>query len=179
MAYDTLTFDSCWDDLRSPATGVNLQGSASPPTFDTTECALRFANNADNVVVIIQHTPHGLDKSKTLRPHFHCYARVDPTETQIANWRLEYKVYQFGDVVPESWTTVNVVQTLTPANYNQTLAVSFGEISISHLTSLAGFIKMKISRIVAGQTYNSPIFVDEFDIHAASKREGSLSEWGD
>lgn len=179
MSYDTLTFDSCWDDLRAPATGINLQGSSAPPTFDETECAAKFANNADNVVVIMQHTPHGLDKSKTIRPHLHCYARVDPTVSKIANWRLEYQIYQFGDVVPTSWTTVDVVQTITPENYNKSVVVSFGEISISHLTSLAGFIKMKISRIVAGQTYNSPIFVDEFDVHVASRREGSLSEWGD
>lgn len=179
MAYDSLTFDSCWDDLRSPATGINLQGQSAAPTYDETECAARFSNSADNVVAIVQHTPHGLDKSETIRPHLHCYARVAPAEAQTANWRLEYKVYQFGDVVPANWTTVNVVQTITPDNYNKSSVVSFGEISISHLTSLAGFIKMKISRIVAGQTYNSPIFVDEFDIHVASKREGSLSEWGD
>ena len=177
MSYETAYHESMWDDFRTPATGINLAGSSAPPDFDTTECALSFRDNADNVLVLIMHTPHGLDRTKAIKPHIHCYARVDPVTDKTVNWRLEYKVYQHGWVVPTDWTTVNVVQTLTSADYNESSVVAFGPIDLSGLTSLAGFVKAKISRIVAGQTYTSPVYVDEIDFHMASNIEGSFGEW--
>lgn len=177
MSYETAYHESMWDDIRTPATGINLTGPSAPASMDETECALSFANNADNVVALIIHTPHGLDRSKPIKPHIHCYARVNPVTAKTVNWRLEYKVYQHNQVVPANWTTVNVVQTLTADDYNQSAVVSFGSIDLSGLTSLAGFVKAKISRIVAGQTYTSPVFVDEIDFHYASNIEGSFGEW--
>jgi hypothetical protein len=177
VAYESRQFDDCWDDLRSPATGLNPVGGASAPTFDTTELALSFGNAQDNVLAIINHTPHGLDKSVPVHPHIHVYARVDPVTPKVAKWRLEYKLYERGGVVPSAWTTVNVDQTLTTADYNTSVIVDFGYLDISSIKGLAGFLKFKLSRIVAGQTYNSPIFLDEFDVHAVFDRDGSSSEY--
>lgn len=177
MSYETAYHEPMWDDFRTPATGINLAGSASPPAFNTTECALEFRNNADNVIVLTMHTPHGLDRSKPIKPHLHCYARVDPVTDKTVNWRLDYKVYQHNQVVPTEWTTVDVVQTLTAADYNESSVVPFGPIDLSVLTSLAGFVKAKISRIVAGQTYTESVYVDEIDFHYASNIEGSFGEW--
>jgi hypothetical protein len=176
MSYDSRQHEDCWDDLRSPATGINPPGAASDPTFDITELALSFSNAQDNVLAIVNHTPHGLDKSMPLKPHIHVYARVNPVTPKVVKWRLEYKVYERGKQVPSAWTTVNVDQTITANDYDKSATVEFGTIDISGLAGYAGFIKCKLSRIVSGQTYNSPVFLDEFDHHAVWNSNGSSAE---
>ena len=80
------------------------------------------------------HTPHGLDRTREIKPHLHFYARVDPVTAKTVNWRLEYKVYQHGWVVPTDWTTVNIVQTLTSADYNESSVVAFGPLNTTSRT---------------------------------------------
>lgn len=176
MSYDTRQHHSSWDDILSPATGINPPGAASDPTFNITEVAWEFSASQDNVLAIVQQLPHGIDTSVPLRPHIHVYASVAPGGDQICKWRLEYKVYSRGDVVPSGWTAVNVDQTLTPTNYNTSQTINFGAIDISS-SGLSAVVKVKLSRIVAGDSYNSPVYLDEFDMHAAFNAEGSYTEF--
>lgn len=177
MSYESRQFDDCWDDLRSPATGLNPAGAAAPPTYDETELAASFSGSQVNLSGVIQHTPHGLDKSVPIHPHMHVFARVNPVTPKVAKWRLEYKMYSKDDVVPTAWTTINVDLTLTAENYNTSQIVDFGYIDITSLHGLASFFKFKISRQIAGATYTDPIFVDEFDSHVVFNRSGSAEEF--
>ena len=96
---DAITVTTRWDDLRFPATAVNLDSAATRYSFDTTDIAISFANNArytnEQLNFIIQ-LPHSWQEESAIKPHIHWIQN----QAAVPNWLIEYRVYNNGDLLP-------------------------------------------------------------------------------
>ena len=163
-----------WEDLRAPATGVDVAGPATPATPDSTHPSLIFANAATNTAFIAFQLPHQWIEGSILRPHIH-WAPMS-TNTGDVYWRLEYQFLNTGDVVG-AYTTVNILA--TAGGVDEALQLNnFGDVSTTGVT-ISAMMLCKLSRIGGDgtDTFTSTARLYEFDVHYRSAGLGSIQEY--
>jgi len=181
---DALDVTSRWDDLRFPATGINLDSAATRYSFDTTDLAVSFANNSryttEQLNYIIQ-LPHSWKEESALRPHIHWIQN----QAAVPNWLIEYRVYNNGDLLP-AFGTFGTLQShaFTWSSGSLVQISSFPEISMTGLRASC-FVDVKMWRdttnvsteFVGADPVATSVLLKEFDTHYEIDSFGSALEF--
>jgi len=160
-----------WDDLRFPftqtKTGANLK-----PDFDETNLGLLFPNgDSTEKVFIIAQMAHNWKMGTSIHPHIHWIQ----TESTTPTWKMDYRWYSNGDVVP-SFTTVETSSVEIPYVSGSMLQISsFGTIDSTGITGVSSFFEAKIYRDDTDVT--GDVLGKEFDIHYIVDSLGSVEEY--
>lgn len=172
--------DGKWDDLRSPASGINPTGPAAPPGIDTNDGTLLFDAAGTEVVSVILQMPHSWKQGSDIKPHVHWTKSTSAAGNVY--WRLEYQIASVNGVFPGSWTTLNTTTTSPVASDDNTadrhLISDFGTISMAGYTASC-MLKCRVSRIGGDvlDTYGADAKLLEFDIHYLVDSLGSGGEF--
>jgi len=164
------------EDLRFPATLVRL-GALNKPDFDYTNVGLLFPQNDTSEVIYMngqlphayaQH-PRDMLGGTPIIPHVHFIQ----TSSAVPVFKLAYKWYNNGEVVPANFTTIttNALFAAYPGSGN------FGQIALFPAIDGTGkkassVLHMKVWRednVVAGDA-----LVTEFDIHYLAFSQGTI-----
>jgi len=172
--------DGLWDDLRFPATAVNLPGLGSDPDVDSTYggCYLFDSGSTEYVFFIVQ-LPHAWKIGSVLEPHVHW----EKTSSAAGNvyWRLEYYWHRIGEV-PGSIQTLNATTVVSGTPDDNTdsrhLITAFDPITVAD-AGISDVLTMTLSRIGgdAADTYGADARFLEFDIHIQTDQTGSEKEF--
>lgn len=182
-AYDPtiiLDADGKWDDIRSPATGINPTGPASPPGVDADDGGLLFDAASTEVCSVYVQMPHAWKQGSVIVPHVH-WSKTTSASGNVY-WRLEYKIANVDGTFPGSWTTANVTATSPVISDTNTadkhLVSDFGEIDMTGYTASC-MLKCRVSRIGgdALDTYGADAKLLEFDVHYLVDSLGSGGEF--
>lgn len=172
--------DGKWDDLRSPASGINPTGPAAPPGIDANDGTLLFDAAGTKVVSVILQMPHSWKQGSGIKPHVHWTKSTSAAGNVY--WRLEYQIASVNGVFPGSWTTLNTTTT-SPVNSDDNTAdrhliSDFGTISMAGHTASC-MLKCRVSRIGGDvlDTYGADAKLLEFDIHYLVDSLGSGGEF--
>ena len=177
-AFDKM--DGLWDDLRFPATSINLPGSGSPPGVDTTYGGTYLFNaSSTEYLFAVAQLPHAWKVGTTLRPHIH-WEKTTSASGDVY-WRLEYEWHKIGEVAGSTQTlNATTVADGTPDDdtANKQLITSLGDITTSGV-DISDVLTMKISRIGgdAADTYGADARFIEFDIHIQTDQNGSEKQF--
>ncbi|MDA3856229.1 MAG: hypothetical protein PF569_08280 [Candidatus Woesearchaeota archaeon] len=171
--------DYTWDDLRFPATAINPIGTASPPSFNTTDIGYDFLNNQVNTLFVIGQFPHTRRLNSPIRPHIHW------TQKQAGNvkWRLRYKWIYNNSIVPTAFTEITTIDTAFTYTSGNIMQIStFGLIEppiVEENTNISAVLLMSFSRLGsdAEDTYPASALFHEFDIHYVIDTFGSFQEF--
>ena len=164
-----------WDDLRSPATALNLQGPTGPPTADT-DGSLLFAHNSTNQVAIIQQMPHAWLEGSEIRPHVHWSKTTDAAGGVV--WEMRYRLVGFGDVASD-WSDWIAGTLAGAADSTQKHRVTgFGPIDMEGET-LSCILSFQVRRNHAAEAddYGANVRMWEFDTHYQIDSRGSAQEF--
>jgi len=158
-----------WDDLRSPASGLNPAGSISPPSVNTADGSLTFATG--NAVGVWFQLPHDYKEGSTVSVH--CHWSKSTSAAGTVNWQVKTKWFNIGatdpgfsalasgtDVVPDSSTAGK--QALT----------SFGDL-VGTGKTLSSMICVYLVRTAAGDSYGANVNLYEIDVHYQRDTLGS------
>lgn len=161
------------EDFRVPFTR-DKQGQTSLPDFDFTNLGLLFPKNDDSeIVYLINQFPHGWKIGTPIHPHIH-YIQDEAT---IPTFKMDYKLYNNGDTVPATWTTIATTGT-GQFNYvsgSMLQILSFPDIDCSSITGVSAFLDVKFYRddnVVSGD-----VLVKEWDFHYLRDSVGSREEY--
>ena len=162
-----------WDDLRFPFTR-DKQGQTSLPDFDFTNLGLLMPqNDATEIVYLIAQFPHNKAENSVLRPHIHFIQ----SESNIPTFKMEYRWYNNGELVPSGWTTLSTDDgeaAFTYTSGDMLQIISFPTIS-ENGESVSSIMDIKIYRddnLVTGD-----VLTKEFDIHYIIDTMGSKTEF--
>ena len=174
------TDNTCWDDLRFPASAVNPPGQASDPDFDTTVGGYLFAAAGTELVFFQAQLPHKWYEGSELNPH--CHWQKTTSAAGDVKWRLEYRWAPRAAVMDASWSTstASTVVSATPDNdtANEHLITAFDDIDGSG-KEISDMLLMRFSRIGgdAADTYGADARLLEFDIHYQIDGNGSTERF--
>lgn len=167
-----------WEDLRFPASTINPAGSTNPADVDNTYGWLVFGKEGIQICAVQVQIPHAWKEGSVLRPHIH-WMKSTSTSGNVY-WRLEYRWVGIGDVMDDSWTTLNAtVPTISDGNTQYKHALTqCGDISATGKT-VSDMLVMRLSRqsTQPTDTYNGDAILLEFDIHYQVDSFGSNYEY--
>jgi len=89
-----------WDDLRTPATAIPLQGQTGDPDVDTDGTLLFDDSDAEQVALIFQ-MPHAWVHGSGVRLHVHWSKSTDAAGDVV--WEEKHRIIKNGSV-PGAWT---------------------------------------------------------------------------
>lgn len=173
--------DTSWDDLRFPASGVNLDSAATRYSFDKTNLGILFADNSrytDEQVSMIGQYPHHAKAERNIHPHIHW----EQDSSTIPNFLLAWRITNNG-AAPGAWT-------LSTINNHKFTYVSGSIIQISEFdeinmtgTTISCLLEFKLwndtantSTEFAGAQAKAVLF-KEFDVHYEIDSLGSNDEY--
>ena len=175
---------SAWDDLRSPATGSRIDTSTGRLDYNFTECGIAFDETArypDEPLCIIQQMSHSKKLGTPVRPHIHWIQN----SADVPNWLIAYRVYSYGDVVPEfqlakydntifAYTGWELAQITTFPNIecpdDEMLSLELDVILYRDSANASGLFD-------GPDPYGGPVLYKEFDIHYQRDGFGSTYEF--
>lgn len=164
-----------WDDLRSPATGVNPSGTPSPPSIDANDGGLLFANSpAVNIIAIMVQFPHTYKEGTNVEPHLHWTKTTSAAGT--VGWEIRYSWANPDGVFPafSSWIPYSSVGVSDANTADKHAIVKFPTINGSDKL-ISSMMKVNIRR--NGGTYAANAKLLEFDIHHRIDTSGSEQEY--
>ena len=174
---DTPLPQTVTDDLRFPATGINLPGQSADPDRETETGLLLFDDSITEVVAISEQLPHAWAEGSPIVPHVHWQKTAAGAGDVL--WRLEYKRSAIGAVMDSAWTVIDQHQTVasTPDNNlaDEHLITSFGDVDMTGY-QISDMIIMRLSRVPseAEDTYANDVRLLEFDVHVQKDSLGSV-----
>jgi hypothetical protein len=176
VAIQTLN-DYLWEDLRFPATAINLSGAPAAPGVDNTTFygSLEFAGNAINDCAFQVQMPHGWANGTAIYPHLHLVN--GSTSTATSTWEIWYRKAEVGGDFGSTWTGATATFQLTGSTTVHTLK-AFPAITMTGLTDSC-MLSIFIRRHGNADPHNDIIRLLEFDIHYQSSTRGSVNETGD
>lgn len=169
-----------WDDLRFPASGLQLPQQATDPTFDIFRDgvrALMFASGADDMLWFDMQLPHGYVDGTDIYPHIH-WSPMN-TNTDTLTWGLEYSIANVGEIYPAT-DTIYVKVVPSGVTYFHEVA-DFPVIDGSGIIGLSTMVKCRIFRDVNGAdtNYNTDAALQEIDFHIQLNEIGSQERESD
>lgn len=158
----------CWEDLRFPATGINLPGAGGEPTRDATTGYLEFPATGTTTIAIHPQMPHAWKQGSVVRPHVHWRKKTAGAGDVV--WQLEYEWTDVWEVATDSYTTLTVSEVAEAGRDDGTakrhLLSSFGEIDMTGFkVSVMGMLRLSRLGNDAADTYGGVVQLKEIDIH--------------
>jgi len=166
--------DAVWDDLRFPFTRSRVNPVTFKPDFDETEIGLLFPqDDPSEEIFIIAQFPHARLLGSTLSPHVHYYQ----DGTDVPTFKIDYRIYDNGDPVPASWTTLSTsdgTEAVFPYDGTEILQIgAFPDIEMDG-EGLSAFMDIKFYR--DDDAVSGDVLTKEFDIHYKIDSLGSRQE---
>jgi len=169
--YIQITGVDTWDDLRFSFTSTR-RGALAKPDFDYTNLGLLFPqNDSTEIVYMIGQMPHGYKPGTDIHPHSHW----QQSQAGVATWKLDYKWYNNGDLVPAAFTTITTS--------SEAFTYTSGTLAqISSFPAIDG-TGMKESSVLLMKFYrddnvvSGDVLATEFDIHFQSNKSGTNPEY--
>lgn len=165
-----------WEDLRFPATAMNLQGPAAAPAVDddTFIGSLEFSGSAINDIAVQVQMPHGWLNGSPIMCHLHV---VNASETSATTtWELWYKIANVGEDFPTAYTVATISKQLVASTTLHQM-ISFAPINMTGKSDSC-MLSMLVRRLGSDE-HAAIIRLLEFDIHYLSETRGSIAETGD
>lgn len=174
IATEVLYQKGYWDDMRFPAFGLRLDSPSGRLAYNVAEKGVDFADTSLNTdgdgLHVATQTTHKMKLGSTLHPHIHFFQN----QATLPAWKLNYRVYENGQLVPASFTELSVIETVF--NYaSGTLAqiVVFPTIDMSAFDQVSTMLDFRITRESASDTYTGNALIKEFDMHYEIDTPGS------
>lgn len=169
-----------WDDLLTPASGINLPGAAADATRDATTGLLKFVGNADNVIAGSAQMPHAWLEQSVVRSHLHLRF---PTANAGKNtrWKFEYDCANINGLFTNNYGTYTTLATITVANpddVKKSVIASFGDLDMTGF-GISTCIAWRISRLASTDVLDddtSDCILTDFDIHYRRDANGGVLE---
>ena len=170
--------DGAWEDLRFPATAVNIAGPAKAPTWDTTNIGLAFEPSAVNDIQGIAQLPHSWREGTNIRPHIHWEAGTGFTAGRVVTWCLYMRWRNNGETTT-ALTAYTMSVTLTLSTTFVLRITNFPELTATgkNISSIIDFQLARITTQTAGTTATCNAILKEFDIHYLTDSFGSDKEF--
>lgn len=162
-----------WDDLFFPLTTAK-QGQTDQPAFSTSECAYLFPQaDTSHVMYIIAQYPHDWTLGTSVHPHVHW----KQTQSGSVVFKMDYKWFDLGGVVPANYTTYTMSNSVMPYTSGSIHQLTTGSayISGSHISGVSSIMLIKLYR--DDNTYTGNAVTYQMDIHINKNTLGSRSEY--
>jgi hypothetical protein len=166
-----------WEDLRFPATAIQLNPATTHPALDTTIPGRTYRNNETDTQIIIAQIPHSWAEGTTLKPHLHWQKTANGTGNVV--WRLQYVWAPIGELNESEVTlTASTTSVSDKDTANVHALTRLGDIPATG-KNVSDMLLMKLSRLGSDSldTYNSSVRLIEFDIHYQVNTIGSRQEF--
>ena len=164
-----------WDDFSVPFT-LDKQGQSSKPDYDYDELGLLFPqNDATEIAHFTAQMQHRKKLVSGLRLHIH-YIQ---DEAEVPTFKIDYRWYNNGSTVPESWTTISTgdgsgaIFAYSSGSILQILP--FAEISAPIGESVSSNLDVKFYR--DDNTVTGDVLGKYIDFHFVSDTLGSYEEY--
>jgi hypothetical protein len=161
-----------YDDLRAPATTINLPGQPPDPTQDT-DGSLLFSSTIENDIAVIMQLPHSWKVGSKISPHVHWCKTTNAVGSVV--WQMRYRIVRNGGST-SSWTDW-VTATVSAAGSAETdnRIHGFGDISLDG-AGLSDILSFQVRRLPAdaNDNYDASARLWEFDIHYEKDSLGSF-----
>lgn len=177
--------DGAWEDLRFPATGIDVPGPSASPSWDPAYFGLSFAHNATNDIQCIAQLPHSWREGTNIRPHIHWEPGPGFTAGRVVTWLMIYRWRNNGEA-QGALTTLTASVTLSISSTLCLHITSFGtpistggrEIDGTN-KDISSILDIQIARVAsaAGTTATAVAILKEFDIHYLTDSFGSDKEY--
>lgn len=162
------------EDLKFPFESTR-RGATSKPDYDFTENGLLFPqNDPDEKTYAVGQMPHAWKEGTIIYPHIH----IAQDEAAIPIFKLDYRWYNNGDLIPAGYTTLSTddgdgpVSTYVSGNLAQILPFPAIDGSGFKISSIIDIILYRDDNVVTGDVLGK-----EFDIHYVVNSRGSRQEF--
>jgi hypothetical protein len=166
-----------WEDLRFPATAIQLNPTTTHPALDTTIPGRLYRDGNTDTQIIIAQIPHAWREGSVLQPHVHWHKTTSAAGNVV--WQLSYQWSSIGQPLSDAVTLEGSVPSVSDADTASVHALTrLGEISgAGHKVS--DMLLMKLSRLGTDEddTYEASARLIEFDIHYQVSSPGSRQEF--
>jgi hypothetical protein len=170
---DGLTLsDTVWDDLRSPASGINPAGSVSPPAVNNTDGSLTFGTS-DAVCAWFQ-LPHNYKEGSDI--HIHIHWSKSTTNGGTVHWQMKSKWFNRGEVAPAFSALADGSEETPNSNTVDKMAIMEWPGSSGVGKLISSMVCVYLIRTAAGDTYTGNANLYEIDIHYEIDTLGSREE---
>jgi hypothetical protein len=170
----TITEPDGWDDLVLPAAAVNPSGLTSPPAWDSTESAWKFADNANKRIDFVWQMPHRWKEGTSVKFHIHYF--LSGSGGGNTYWKLNYRVWNINGAKP-SWSGTEYITLATPGSTNHV----FGAIKTITMSgkTISCIVQAQLTREggSGSDTYSGDVYLLSADLHYQSDvMTGSAAE---
>lgn len=157
-----------WDDLRAPATGINLPGALASPSAGL-DGSLLFSNVTENNIAVLMQLPHSWKEGSEVRPHVHWSKTTDGAGDVV--WEIRYRVIPIHGL-PPAWTawTAATSRSQDPGSTQKHVLDAFPAIDLTG-AALSAMLSFQIRRNPAA------VALWEFDLHYLVDSLGSRQEY--
>lgn len=173
--YEVLQTES-WEDLRTPATAIPLQGNSGDPDVDTDGTLLFDATTAEQVALIFQ-MPHAWKHGTGVRVHVHWSKSTDAVGD--VEWEMNYRTIANGSV-PGAWSgwAAATARSQTIAADQAVIIDAFTEVDMSGLIG-SDMLHVLIRRNpdATDDTYAADAVLFDVDCHYRVFGLGSENEY--
>lgn len=166
-----------WDDLRAPATALNLPGGANDADRDANDGTFLFSAITTEQILAVLQMPHGWKEESAIKPHVH-WSKTTSAAGGVA-WTLEYKWFDVGDA-HGSYSSPVLATEAQPDDdtADQHAIATFGEVAGTGMLISSIFIaRITRDHDHASDTYAADARLYEFDIHYQIDDRGSAQEF--
>lgn len=165
--------DTVWEDLRTPASGINPSGSPSAATPNTTDGSLTFAKG--NVAIAWFQMPHQWKMGTDI--HLHIHWSKATTHNGSVHWQMKYKWGNIGDVMPAFSLLADGVEIVPNSNIVDKHALLTFTAVPGLGKTLSSMICVYLSRTNDGNdTFTGNCNLYEIDLHYEIDTLGSQEE---
>lgn len=175
VAANSIKGGAMWDDLRSPASGINPAGSPSAATPSTVDGSLTFVKG--NAAIAWFQIPHAWKKGTDISIHIH-WSKSTSAAGNV-NWQIKSKWFNIGAVAPafSPLTTGTLPIAEGTPTADKHLITEFPDLSGAGKT-LSSMICVYLERVNDGvDTYTPAVNLYEIDIHYQVDSLGSDTEY--
>jgi len=166
-----LNHDYFEEDLRFPASVLNIRGSSNTPSWSSylgNTQALSFSSSTMEQVFASVQLPHNRVYYSDLEPHFHWSPSNNNNGSVV--WCLEYTCANIGDLFPATQTQCIEDQADNQENYH--LMTEMIHIENDLIYSAMCNLRMYRDTTNSSDTFNGDVYLLEFDIHYFIGDEG-------
>jgi len=168
-----------WEALQIPAGSINLSGSATPPTVDTTTVpgSLLFSTSSTNAIAGCVQVPHGWKEGSNIYPHIHWTKTTADGSGLAVAWEMKYAVASIGEAIPaySAWLSHTLesgdLTTLEKHNLSSFTAINMAA------ETVGVYIFWQLQRDVTDDTYGSNARLLGIDFHYERNTGGSEIEY--
>lgn len=162
-----------FDDLRSPASGINPAGSPSAATPNTADGSLTFSTG--NVAVAWFQMPHARREGSPI--HCHIHWSKSTSAAGAVNRQMKYKVFNIGATAPAFSSLATGTEVVSNSNTADKHALlEFTDIDMTGKT-LSAMVCIYLERVATGDTYGASVNLYEVDLHYEVDSFGSRTEF--